>query len=192
MRTAFVFCTGCDACIDRLAAMLGGEQIMRDRYMTRLPSDHVVSFRVDLDNLGAGPTITRDMSLGDACDMIRNWAGSEDVLRYIIDDRTDLNGMRIDHLTELATYQNEWGNEIPLANEDALTEDQRETIDSYIENRRAVFHDNSADAPGNEYDDEDGDAFDDDDEDRDDEEVATTRDDDDDEGVVYDADDPLE
>lgn len=183
MRTAFVFCTGRDACIDRLAAMLGGEQIMRDRYMTRLPSDHFVSFRVDLDNLGAGPTITRDTSLSDASDMIRRWARSEDVLRSILDDTTDLNGMRIDHLTELATYQDEWGNGIPLDNEDALTEDQRETIDSYIESRRTTFHENTDDGPGN-IEDDDG-------EDGDDEEFHTTRDDDD-EDVVYDEADPLE
>lgn len=191
MRTAFVFCAGRDACIDRLAAMLGGEQIMRDRYMTRLPSDHFVSFRVDLDNLGAGPTITRDTSLGDACNMIRHWARSEDVLRYILDDPTDLNVMRIDHLTELATYQDEWGNEIPLTNEDALAEDQRETIDSYIESRRTTFHENTDDGPGDIE--EDG-FFDDDGEDVDGEEFHTTRDDDDDEdeGVVYDEADPLE
>lgn len=186
MRTAFVFCTGRDEQINRICQLLGGTEIIRDAHPTRSPTDHFVSFRVDLDHLGHGMEINQHMQNAEVLDRLRRWAYSEDV-----SPGYDVHSgeLRIDHITRFVSYEDEWGRDIDLRNEDALTDEQRELINSHVTHRREVFHNNGPEDVDD--DDNNNDEFDDNDDDHV-ENFHTDDDGDDDDYVVYDTDDPLE
>lgn len=191
MRTAFVFCNGVDERINRICQLLGGTDIVRDVHPARSQRDHFVSFRVDLDRLGNGIEIDSNATNTDIIELLRRWAYAEDVSPGLDVYSGELS---IDHITSFSSYEDEWGSDIDLRNEDALTPEQLELINSHATRRREVFHNNDA---NDEDDDGHYDDGHDDDDGGDDEHVEqfhTTDDDgvDDDEDIVYDADDPLE
>lgn len=190
MRTAFVFCNGIDERINHICQLLGGTDIVRDVHPARSPRDHFVSFRVDLDRLGNGIEIDSNATNTDIIELLRRWAYAEDVSPGLDVYSGELS---IDHITSFSSYEDEWGSDIDLRNEDALTPEQLDLVNSHATRRREVFHNNDAN-DDDDYGDGDGEG-DSEDDDEHVEQFHTTNDDDgvdDDENVVYDADDPLE
>lgn len=186
MRTAFVFCTGVDERIDNIYRLLAGTNIIRDRYPARSPTDHFVSFRVDLDRLVNGMEFSQDATNQEVVARIRHWAYSEEVSPGYSPHSGEL---RIDHITRFSNYEEDFEFEVDLSDEDALTPEQRELINSHATHRRETFHDNEPEHIDGGDDDDDGE--------HEDEPVEQFHDDedgdgDDEEDVVYDDEDPLE